>query len=360
MTESRMTEPRTTESAAAARSAGLTYTSDERPGIRRLRAGRGFRYVRAGGAPVRDPETLERIRRLAIPPAYRDVWISPDPNGHVQATGRDARGRKQYRYHLRWREVRDGTKFDRMIAFGHALPAIRRRVERDLDAHGLPRGKVLALVVRLLEDTCIRVGSREYARDNESYGLTTLLDEHADVAGSRILFEFRGKRGKEHRCEIRDRRVARLVARCQDLPGEHLFQYVDEEGEHGAVESGDVNAYLRDATGEEFTAKDFRTWMGTLLAAEALLSAEPAPSARRRRVQINAAIDAVAARLHNARAACRKYYVHPSLLRAFDEGELAASFARAASRAPRIRGLSAFERALVAFLAADARRRLRA
>jgi DNA topoisomerase-1 len=338
----------------AARSAGLRYTSDASPGIRRLRAGKGFRYVDARGAPVRDPEVLARIRRLAIPPAYREVWISHDPEGHLQATGRDARRRKQYRYHPRWRAVRDETKFDRMLAFSRALPRIRRRVRRELARPGLPEEKVVAAVVQLLGDTCIRVGNEEYARTNDSYGLTTLRDDHVEIEGSTIRFEFRGKRGKQHVCKLRDRRLARVVARCQALPGEELFQYVDEDGQRRTITSGHVNAWLRAATGEEFTAKDFRTWSGTLLASRELLAAARASSARQRKQHVLAAFDAVAAQLNNTRAVSRKYYVHPAVIERYEAGSLARDFRRAAPEA--LRGLTAEERALVAFLEARARR----
>jgi DNA topoisomerase-1 len=338
----------------AARSAGLRYTSDALPGIRRVRAGKGFRYVDAHGAPVRAPEVLERIRRLAVPPAYRDVWISPDPDGHLQATGRDARGRKQYRYHPRWRAVRDETKFDRMLAFSRALPRIRRRVRRELARPGLPAEKVVAAVVQLLGDTCIRVGNEEYARANDSYGLTTLRDQHVEVEGSTIRFEFRGKRGKQHVCTLRDRRLARVVARCQALPGEELFQYVDLEGQRRTITSGDVNDWLRAAAGEEFTAKDFRTWSGTLLASRALLAAERASTARQRKHHVLAAFDAVAVRLNNTRAVSRKYYVHPAVVEAYEDGSLERDFRRAEPAG--LRGLTADERALVAFLEARVRR----
>ena len=343
-------------SAADAGAAGLRYVTDDRPGIRRLRRGSGFRYVRPDGSAVRDAATLERIAKLAIPPAYRDVWIAADARAHLQATGRDARGRKQYRYHALWRAVRDETKFDRMLAFSRRLPAIRRRVERDLRLPGLPREKVLAAIVRLLEDTCIRVGNAEYARTNDSYGLTTLRDKHAEVKGSRIRFEFRGKLGKEHVCELHDKRLARVVAGCQALPGAHLLQCVGEDGQRHAIGSEDVNAYLRAASGEDFTAKDFRTWAGSLQAADALLREAAGDSQRLRKRQVLAALDEVAERLHNTRTVCRAYYVHPRLLETFEEGQLAASYARARRRAGGARGLRAEERALVGFLEAAARR----
>ncbi len=250
----------------SAQAAGLRYVSDTQPGIRRKRAGKGFVYVGTDGKTIRDAKELARIRSLAIPPAYTDVWICPSPNGHIQATGRDARGRKQYRYHPKWREVRDETKFGRMLAFSEALPKIRARLERDLSLPGLPREKVLATVVRLLECTCIRVGNDEYAKSNRSFGLTTLQDRHVEISGSNLRFEFRGKSGKMHKVDLNDRRLARIVQRCQDLPGEDLFQYLDDDGVRQTIGSGDVNDYIREISGQEFTAKDFRTWAGTLLA----------------------------------------------------------------------------------------------
>src|SRR5688572_15022286 len=253
-----------------ARAAGLRYVSDETPGITRQRRGTVFRYRRPDGSPVRDRRTLGRIRTLAIPPAWREVWICARNDGHLQATGRDARRRKQYRYHRRWREARDETKYGRLIPFARALPRIRRRVERDLALPGLPREKVLAAVVRLLETTRMRVGNEEYARENDSFGLTTLRERQVQVRGGKLRFRFRGKSGVEHAIELNDRRLARIVRRMQDLPGEELFQYVDESGESRRIESSDVNAYIREAAGEDFTSKDFRTWAGTVLAARAL------------------------------------------------------------------------------------------
>src|SRR5436190_1573116 len=254
----------------AARAAGLRYVSDALPGIRRKQAGRGFTYVGPDGDRISDRASLARIKSLAVPPAWTDVWICPDPRGHIQATGRDARGRKQYRYHARWRAVRDETKYDRMIAFGEALPRIRRRTEMDLRRPGLPREKVLAAVVRLLEVTRIRVGNEEYARTNRSYGLTTLLDRHVTVAGPTLRFSFRGKSGVRHQVDLTDRRLAAIVKRCRDLPGQELFQYVDDDGRQHTIDSADVNDYLRQLSGADFTAKDFRTWAGTVLAARAL------------------------------------------------------------------------------------------
>jgi DNA topoisomerase-1 len=306
----------------SAQAAGLRYVSDASPGIRRGRAGRGFSYVGPDGRAVRDRATLERIRGLAIPPAYTDVWICPSESGHLQATGRDARGRKQYRYHPRWREVRDETKFGRMLAFSEALPRLRARLETDLGRPGLPREKVLATVVRLLESTAIRVGNDEYARANQSFGLTTLRDHHVEVSGSTLRFRFRGKSRKTHSVALSDRRLARIVARCQALPGADLFQYVDDEGRRVSIGSGDVNDYLRDITGEDFTAKDFRTWSGTLQAVAALEAAGPAPTQREAKSTILQAIDTVAERLNNTRNVCRKYYIHPAVLERYEAGTL--------------------------------------
>lgn len=303
-----------------AREAGLRYVSDVQPGIRRRRFRGHFRYLDAGGQPVRDEGVLGRIQRLGIPPAWEDVWICSDARGHLQATGRDARGRKQYRYHARWRELRNESKFARMPAFGRALPAIRQRVAEDLARPGLPREKVLATVVRLLELTDIRVGSEEYARDNGSYGLTTLRDEHAEIMTSTVTFRFRGKSGKEHELDVRDRALARVVRRCRDLPGYQLFQYLDETGASRSVDAADVNAYIRDVAGSDFTAKDFRTWDGTLVAAVALREHGPAASATEAARVINAAVDRAAGALGNTRAVCRRSYVHPAVLDAFLEG----------------------------------------
>ncbi len=306
----------------SAEEAGLRYVSDAMPGFRRRRAGKGFTYLDPDGRRITDRTTLARIRSLAIPPAYTGVWISPYTNGHIQATGRDARGRKQYRYHSRWREVRDETKFDRMLAFSDALPRIRKRIEQDLSRPGLPREKVLATVAQLLELTGIRIGNDEYARVNQSFGLTTLRDDHVEVSGSTMRFEFRGKSGKVHRVSLSDRRLARIVTRCQSLPGEELFQYLDDEGIHQTIGSSDVNDYLREIAGDDFTAKDFRTWSGTLLALAALEELGPAPSEREAKSTIVAAIDRVAERLNNTRPICRKYYVHPAVFDAYLAGTL--------------------------------------
>jgi DNA topoisomerase-1 len=305
-----------------ARAAGLRYTTDTDPGITRKATKRGFRYIDASGERVRDEITLARIRALAIPPAWRDVWICPRADGHLQATGRDDRRRKQYRYHPHWRTVRDETKYGRMLEFGRALPAIRASVEADLAQPGLSRAKVVAAVVKLLEQTLIRVGNEEYARANDSYGLTTMRDEHVAVQGTTLKFAFRGKSGKEHQIGIRDRRLARIVRSCRDLPGQVLFQYVDESGNQHPIDSADVNDYLRKASGREFTAKDFRTWHGSLLAIEALNGVEPAEDERERRSQLLRAVEQVSEHLGNTPAVCRRCYIHPVVFAAFDDGAL--------------------------------------
>jgi DNA topoisomerase-1 len=306
----------------SAQAAGLRYVNDTQPGIRRKKSGKGFSYLGTDGKTIRDSRELARIRSLAIPPAYTDVWICPSPNGHIQATGRDARDRKQYRYHAKWREVRDETKFERMLAFSEVVPKIRRRVERDLNRNGLSREKVLATVVRLLECTQIRVGNDEYAKANRSYGLTTLQDRHVEISGSKLHFEFRGISGKTHTVSLNDRRLARIVQRCQALPGEDLFQYVDGEGVRQTIGSGDVNDYIREISGQEFTAKDFRTWAGTLLAVAALTEIGEWSTQRQAKSNVIRAIDRVAEQLNNTRAVCRKYYVHPAVFDAYLAGTM--------------------------------------
>ena len=313
---------------ATAQLAGLRYTNDDQPGIRRKRSGRGFAYTDRDGVPIRDKGELGRIRRLAIPPAWTDVWISPSPIGHIQATGRDARGRKQYRYHERWREVRDEAKYGRLIDFAKALPRIRKRVDADLARPGVPRERVLATAVRILDQTFMRVGNSEYARENGSFGLTTLRSRHVEVVGSRILFRFRGKSGKDHEVDVRDRRLARVVTRLEHLPGQELFRYLDDEGEPRAIGSEDVNAYLGEISGEDLTAKDFRTWAGTVLAARALAELGSARNERVARKRIVQAVDVVAARLGNTRAICRKCYVHPAIIDAYEAGGLPATLRR--------------------------------
>ena len=317
-----METPDCKDPVAAARAAGLRYTPDIGPGISRRRAGKGWSYTDPDGGVIRDARELQRIRALVIPPAWTNVWINPNPRGHIQATGRDARGRKQYRYHAKWRTTRDETKFSRMIAFGEALPRIRVRVAADLALPGLPREKILAIAIHLLDEALIRVGNEAYARDNDSYGLTTLRDDHVDVSGSTVHFTFRGKSGKTQEVDVRERRVARIISRLQDLPGQHLFQYLDEEGEPHAIGSEDVNAYLQEIAGEAFTAKDFRTWAGTVLAARALRELGPFPSETAMKANIVAAIDTVAARLGNTRAVCRSAYIHPAVLLGYESGAL--------------------------------------
>jgi len=304
----------------AAQLAGLRYVSDSQPGIRRHRSGPGFRYLDHEGKPIKDPELLTRIRGLVIPPAWTEVWICPTPDGHIQATARDAAGRKQYRYHPRYRAIRDEIMFDRMFEFSEVLPKIREQVEKDLALTGHPRAKVLATVVRLLEKTLIRVGNAEYARENRSFGLTTLRRRHVDVSGDTMAFEFRGKSGVVHQVRISDRRLARIVQHCQTLPGEELFKYLDDDGKRQTVDSGDVNAYLREIAGREITAKDFRTWAGTMHAAAALRDLGPGEAEREAKRNVVQAIDQVAERLGNTRAVCRKYYVHPVVIEAYLRG----------------------------------------
>lgn len=306
----------------SARDAGLRYVYDSRPGIGRKKAAKGFRYVNADGTPLREKETLGRIRSLAIPPAWKDVWICPSANGHLQATGRDAKGRKQSRYHARWREVRDEAKYERMMAFGRALPGIRARVEHDLKLPGLPRLKVLATIVRLLETTFIRVGNEEYARENKSYGLTTMRNKHVHVEGSTVTFAFRGKSGVEHEIDVNDRRLAKIVKRCQDMPGYELFQYVDADGTRHAVDSSDVNEYLREISGEHFTAKDFRTWAGTVLACMMLREFEAFETDKQAKTNVVRAIESVAEKLGNTPSVCRKCYVHPAVLQCYLSGAM--------------------------------------
>ncbi len=340
-----------TDPVASAGSAGLEYVNDGLPGIRRLRRGRGFSYLAADGRPVRDREELARIRRLVIPPAWTEVWICPLPNGHLQATGRDARGRKQYRYHNLWSEQRSSTKYARIQLFGAALPALRAQVERDLGRRDLSRPKVVAAILRLMELTYIRVGNREYARANKSFGLTTLRDRHVEIAGSRIRFHFNGKSGQEHRIEVGDRRLARIVKQCRDVPGYDLFQYFDEQGERQSIRSDDVNAYLRETTGQDFTAKDFRTWGGTVLAARELRQMWPSEPAKRKK-NLTQAICKVANRLGNRPATCRKYYVHPAVIEAYLDGSLTETLERyeqlPAGRVPS--GLTPEEAAVLALL----------
>lgn len=312
------------EEAEAARAAQLRYVTDSRPGIRRRAAGTGFAYLEPEDKHVEDEAVLARIRSLAIPPAWTDVWICRLAHGHLQASGRDARGRKQYRYHARWRKIRDESKFERMLQFGAALPRIRERVEADLGGARLTREKVLAIVVRLLETTFIRVGNEEYARTNKSFGLTTLKGRHVRIKGAKIYFRFRGKSGKEHQITLANRKLARLVKSCQELPGQDLFQFMDEDGQLQPIDSGDVNEYIRQIGEDGFTAKDFRTWAGTLLAAQRLDDYPAVQSATGAKAACANAVAEVAAMLGNTPAICRKCYIHPQVLAAFlDAGQLA-------------------------------------
>ncbi len=318
-----MESSRHDEHRESARRAGLRYVTDGFAGIRRKRVGTGWAFYNPDGSRITDPEERKRILKLAIPPAWTDVWICPDPHGHIQVTARDARGRKQYRYHPTYRAARDHSKFRRIIEFSECLPAIRERVERDLRAPNHSRRQILATVVRLLDRTLVRVGNDEYARENQSFGLTTLRGRHVTVKGDRMRFSFRGKSGVQHTVDFTDRRLARIIQRCQDMPGQELFQYFDSSGRRQAVSSGDVNEYLRSITHVVVTAKDFRTWAGSMLAAKELRAIGPAESPREAEKNIVKAIDAVAERLGNTRAVCRKYYVHPGLLQAYLEGRTA-------------------------------------
>lgn len=314
--------PAVADAPAAARSAGLRYVNDSTPGITRQVAGEGFRYLDADGAEVKDEATLARIRALVIPPAWTDVWICKHDKGHLQATGRDARKRKQYRYHARWRNLRDEVKYERMISFGKALPEIRRQVDADLKRTGLPREKVLATIVYLLQATMMRIGNEEYARTNKSFGLTTLRARHVRVDGSAVQFRFRGKSGVFHDVTVEDKRMARIIARIRDLPGQELFQYVDDDGERRAVGSADVNDYLRQVSGEDYTAKDFRTWSGTVLAALALSEFEKFDSETQAKKNIVRAIESVAEKLGNTPSICRKCYVHPAVIESYLDGTI--------------------------------------
>ena len=328
--------------------AGLRYVTDGSPGIRRRASGRGFRYVAPDGSPLRDRAELARIRALAIPPAYRDVWICPSARGHIQATGRDARGRKQYRYHEEWRKVRDSAKFDRMIAFAAALPLLRKRVAADLKREGLPKARVVAGLVRLLESTLIRIGNEEYARDNQSFGLTTLRMKHVNHTRNGLRFRFRGKSGRFHDISVEDKRLARLVRRCGDLPGQDLFQYDSGEGIAVGIGSDDVNDYLREATSEEFSAKDIRTWHATVYCLELLLEHEPPATQSEARSTIADVVKRVAERLGNTESVCRKCYIHPDVLVQYEQGVLKS---RAKLPTTRRQGLSKIECAAIRALA---------
>jgi DNA topoisomerase I len=337
------------DSAGAAEEAGLQYVSDDRPGYTRKANNGGFEYLDTHRKRIRDEQRLLRIKRLAIPPAWTDVWICPSPNGHIQATGRDARRRKQYRYHGRWREIRDENKFERLATFAQTLAEIRHRVSKDLKLPGLPRQKVLATVVRLLERTFIRIGNEEYARENKSFGLTTMKNRHVTVKGAHLRFRFRGKSGRQHEVDVTDQRIAKILAKCQDLPGQDLFQYVSDDGEVRDVTSQDVNDYLREITNEDFTAKDFRTWAGTLLAALALNAQEKFETEKQGKANVKTAICAVAELLGNTPAICRKCYVHPAVLEAYLSKTLIPGL-REAMKKSGASGLKAAEASILRFL----------
>ena len=335
----------------SAERASLSYVSDAEPGIRRLRKGKGFSYSGPDGRAV-DKTTLARVKAIVIPPAWTDVWISPDPDGHIQATGRDQRGRKQYRYHPRWTEERDGVKYSSLVAFAHRLPALRRQIDADLRRHGLPLQRVVASVVWLLDNTMIRIGNAAYARDNKSFGLTTLRDRHVEITGSNLRFAFKGKSGKEWRLKLADRRIAKVVRGAQDLPGQTLFQYLDEDGDRRPLCSEDVNRYIREALGAEFSSKHFRTWGGTIHAASLFAETElPESKAQQKRV-INSIVDKVAERLGNTRAVCRRCYIHPLVLEAWAEGRLLDEMAQASKHKRLISGLDEEETLVLRWLQA--------
>jgi DNA topoisomerase-1 len=337
---------------AAAKLAKLRHVGDDMAGITRHKARNGFDYRLPNGEMVRDIETLKRIRSLAIPPAWTAVWICPYPNGHIQAIGRDQRGRKQYRYHPRWREVRDESKYGKMLVFGRALPAIRERVEADLGRRGLPRERVLAAVVRLMEATLFRIGNTEYAKSNKSYGLTTLRDRHVEIDGSNIHLSFRGKHGIRHETDIKDRRLARIVRDCRDLPGYELFQYLDEDGNRQSIDSADVNEYLREISGEDITAKDFRTWAATNLAALALQEFELFDTEAKKKRAVVRAVENVAKHLGNTPAICRRCYIHPAIFDGYLDGTLLTTLKEQTRTylAENVSGMSAEEAAVAAFL----------
>ena len=348
----------------AAREAGLHYVamSPLPAGIRRVKSGKGFRFVAPDGTTIRDKSEIKRIHAIVIPPAWTEVWICPSPLGHIQAVGRDARGRKQYRYHARWRHVRDENKYGLLTAFAAMLPAIRRRVRKDLARRGLPREKVIATVVRLLELTMMRIGNEEYARHNRSFGLTTLRDHHATVRGHALVFQFRGKSGKEHRLRVEDQRLSRIVKACQDLPGYELFQYLDDEGKRQSVDSADVNTYLREIAGADVSAKVFRTWAGTVRAMAAMRAWKPEAGARKRGPSariVSDMVKEVARQLGNTPAICRKCYIHPAVIQSFQKGELSERLEELTGHPSPVHGLNENERLTLLFLS-DAAERSRA
>jgi DNA topoisomerase-1 len=335
----------------------LHWSDDSEPGLRRVRRGKGFSYVEPGGRACRDEKTLQRVRALAVPPAWTDVWICPSPNGHLQATGRDARGRKQYRYHARFRAHRELVKFDRLLEFGEALPDLRRRVAQDLALGGIPKDKVMATVVRLLESTLVRVGNEEYARTNGSYGLTTLREKHCRVTSDGVRLVFKGKHGVARDIRVQDRRLRHVVKQCQDLPGQQLFQFLDDEGEARPISSTDVNAYLREVTGADTSAKDFRTWMATVLATSALAELSPPRTQRNAQQQVARVVESVADQLGNTPSVCRASYVHPTVIDWYSDGTLSDRWDQCSARGSRL--LVADERKLCALLRSMRRRRVR-
>ena len=341
----------------AAKDAGLVYVSDESPGIKRVKTGKKFAYKFPTGKVVNDFETLVRIRALAIPPAWTDVWICPNPRGHIQAVGRDARGRKQYRYHEKWRSTRDEAKYERIIDFAKALPTIRRKTREHLKLPGLPKEKVLAAIVRIMEKTLIRVGNDEYARSNGSFGLTTLQDKHARIRSNRIEFKFKGKSGIDHEIDLQDPQLAQIARKCQELPGQELFQYIDDDGRVCDIGSSDVNDYLRSLTGQDFTAKDFRTWAGTVLAATALQEVGTFDTQKQAKGNIVRAVEAVAKMLGNTKAVCRKCYIHPAILQSYLDGDLAARLARKAGSLARSAALKPTESSVLRLLESQLSRR---
>lgn len=337
---------------ASAKAAGLRYVSDALPGIKRKKVGKHFSYIGLDGKPIHEKAEIERIRAIGIPPAWTQVWICPNPRGHIQATGRDAKGRKQYRYHPKWREIRDETKYSRMIAFGKALPTIREQVSHDLALPGLQREKVLATLIRLLDTTAIRIGNEEYARENGSFGLTTMQNDHVEVTGSTVAFHFRGKGGKEHMIDVKDRQLAKVVKKCQSLPGQQLFEYLDEQRELRTVESDDVNDYLQHITGENFTAKDFRTWAATVTTTCALQDLGAYESQTQAKKHVVRAIEAAAQHLGNTPTICRKSYVHPEVIDAYLNGSLLNALNQGNQQAilDALAGLRPEEIAVLAFL----------
>ncbi len=343
-----------TDPEEAAEEAGLRYVSDDKPGYTRKKKGKKIEFFDTSGKKITDENRLLRIRRLAIPPAYEDVWICPTANGHLQATGIDARGRKQYRYHEKWREAREETKYDRMVIFGAALPKIRKRVAADLERRGLPKEKVLAAIVAIMERTFIRVGNEEYARENKSYGLTTMRNNHVQVSGTKVRFKFRGKSGVMHEVDMADRRLSRIVKKVQDLPGQEVFAYVDGDDQVHDIKSQDVNEYLQEVTGEDFTAKDFRTWAGTVLAAVALNAVGPAETKTAAKANVKNAVGAVAKILGNTPAVCRKCYVHPDVLETYMSGEMIDGLRRKTEKAleKNLPDLRSVEAAVMSFLQA--------